>query len=227
MSYLLDTGILLRLADRRDPQYAVVFAAVNTLIGQGEELLIATQNTAEFCNVATRPVANNGLGLAPKDALDLLEHEIEPICSMLAEPPSVYAELKRLIAKYSIIGKQVHDARLVAMMLVWKIGSVLTLNDRDFRRNDRKESRLLRRLDSLIRAGNRPVPLSGCRCTPPYSSSTSTDVAILGFNPSSHSSKRTGSRLVDPAATPPLPTRRQSDSHSAGVQSVAINFCSN
>jgi hypothetical protein len=42
--------------------------------------------------------------------------------------------LKRLIAKYAVSGKQVHDARLVAMMLVWQIEQVLTLNDRDFRR---------------------------------------------------------------------------------------------
>jgi hypothetical protein len=42
--------------------------------------------------------------------------------------------LKRLIAAHAVIGKQVHDARLVAMMLVWQIENVLTLNDRDFRR---------------------------------------------------------------------------------------------
>jgi predicted nucleic acid-binding protein len=134
MSYLLDTGILLRVADRRDPLHNTVFAAVQVLIGPGEELHMATQNMAEFCNVATRPVTNNGLGLKPNDALDLLAHEIEPVCSALAEPPSVYAELKRLIATYGVVGKQVHDARLVAMMLVWKIENVLTLNEHDFRR---------------------------------------------------------------------------------------------
>jgi predicted nucleic acid-binding protein len=76
MSYLLDTGILLRVADRGDPQHTTVRAAVRTLINQGQVLHITTQNMAEFCNVATRPVANNGLGLTPSGALDLLEHEI-------------------------------------------------------------------------------------------------------------------------------------------------------
>jgi hypothetical protein len=28
----------------------------------------------------------------------------------------------------------VHDARLAAMMLAWQVDSILTLNDRDFRR---------------------------------------------------------------------------------------------
>jgi predicted nucleic acid-binding protein len=134
MSYLLDTGILLRVVDRRDPQHANVFAAVQALIGRGEELHITTQNMAEFCNVLTRPLANNGLGLAPNDALRLLEHEIEPICSTLAEPPLVYSELKRLMVNYGVVGKQIHDARLVAMMLVWQVDNILTLNDRDFRR---------------------------------------------------------------------------------------------
>ena len=46
----------------------------------------------------------------------------------------MYQEFKRLIATYNVSGKQVHDARLVAMMLAWQIEKILTLNDRDFRR---------------------------------------------------------------------------------------------
>lgn len=134
MAYLLDTGILLRLVDKHDPRHATVNSAVGLLGNKGEVLFITTQNMAEFCNAATRPVANNGLGLAPHDALDLVEREIEPICSALAEPPAVYAELKRLIATYGVVGKQIHDARLVAMMLVWQIENIRTLNDRDFQR---------------------------------------------------------------------------------------------
>jgi predicted nucleic acid-binding protein len=134
MVYLLDTGILLRLVDKQDRRHALVKAAVGMLGNRGESLVVATQNIAEFCNVSTRPVANNGLGVTPKVALDLLEREIEPICSALAEPAPVYGELKRLVATYSVIGKQVHDARLVAMMLVWQVENILTLNDRDFRR---------------------------------------------------------------------------------------------
>lgn len=134
MSYLLDTGILLRVADRRDQQHQTVFSAVQTLISRNQQLLISTQNIAEFLNVATRPVKNNGLGLQPSNALELLEKEIEPICSAIAEPTPVYAELKRFVSTYGVSGKQVHDARLVAMMMVWQIENLLTLNDRDFRR---------------------------------------------------------------------------------------------
>jgi predicted nucleic acid-binding protein len=134
MAYLLDTGILLRVADRQDAQHELVSRAVRLLISHQEELVITTQNVAEFCNVATRPVVNNGLGLSPADAIKLLEDDIEPLCAILLETDELYDELKRLVDRYSVTGKQVHDARLVAMMLEWQIENVLTLNDRDFRR---------------------------------------------------------------------------------------------
>jgi predicted nucleic acid-binding protein len=134
MAYLLDTGIILRLANPRDMQHNIVFQAMQVLVRGQEELLISTQNCVEFCNVATRPVANNGLGFSPAESLQLLEREIEPICAVVTEKANIHQELKRLIATYNVIGKQVHDARLVAMMLAWQIESVLTLNDRDFRR---------------------------------------------------------------------------------------------
>jgi predicted nucleic acid-binding protein len=132
MAYLLDTGILLRLVDKQDRRHAIVNTAVGLLGNSGDDLVITTQNIAEFCNVATRPVANNGLGLAPSVALDLLDKEIEPICSVLAEPAHLFAELKRLISTYSVSGKQVHDARLAAMILVWQVENLLTLNEQDF-----------------------------------------------------------------------------------------------
>jgi predicted nucleic acid-binding protein len=134
MSYLLDTGILLRLADQSDAQHETVHRAVRLLIAAREELLITTQNMAEFCNVATRPIANNGLGLTSVEAIKLLEDDIEPICAVIAETEEVYASLKRLIGKYSVTGKQVHDARLVAVMLTWHVDTILTLNERNFRR---------------------------------------------------------------------------------------------
>ncbi len=134
MAYLFDSGILLRLVDTKDVQHSLVRSAVRSIGNQGEYVFIATQNVAEFCNVATRPVANNGLGLSPAETLTLLKRDIEPICEVLAERETLYPELKRLIATYNVSGKQVHDARLVAMMLVWQIENILTLNDRDFRR---------------------------------------------------------------------------------------------
>ncbi len=134
MAYLLDTGILLRLVDKQDRLHDVVRIALGTLGNQGTQLWIAAQNVAEFLNVATRPVANNGLAMAPVRAVELFEREIESICSVLEDTDATHLQFKQLVTKYSIVGKQVHDARLVAMMLNWRIESILTLNDRHFRR---------------------------------------------------------------------------------------------
>jgi predicted nucleic acid-binding protein len=134
MAYLLNTGILLRLVDDKDALHSLVQQAVETLISRQEELFSATQNIGEFWNVATRPIANNGLGLAPDDVINLIENSIEPVCGIMLDGGSTYTEIKRLVVAYGVIGKQVHDARLVALMLTRQIGTLLTLNPRDFRR---------------------------------------------------------------------------------------------
>lgn len=134
MSYLLDTGVLLRLVDQNDEHHDLVRRAVRSLIASQEELLIASQNVAEFLNVATRPTANNGLAISSNQAVELFHREIESICGVVVEADSTHGEFLRLIAHYSVVGKQVHDARLVAIMLTWRIENLLTLNDRHFRR---------------------------------------------------------------------------------------------
>jgi predicted nucleic acid-binding protein len=134
MAYLLDTGVLLRLVNAQDGRHVAVKDAIRVLVARQETLCIASQNVAEFCNVATRPVANNGYGWSPANAIAVLTSEVEPLCSCLAEPPSLYSDLKRLIKTYGVIGKQVHDARLAAIMLGSQVANILTLNDGDFRR---------------------------------------------------------------------------------------------
>lgn len=134
MATLLDTGILLRLVDKKDALHALVEEAVDILIARQEDLVITTQNIAELWNVATRPLANNGLALSPTDVATLYEDTIEPVCAVLIETKFLPVVLRRLLTQYNALGKHVHDARLVAMMLVWQVDNLLTLNDRDFRR---------------------------------------------------------------------------------------------
>ncbi len=134
MAYLLDTGILLRIVDTSDQLHDLVRRAVEALAIQKEGLFITNQNVAEFWNVATRPLTANGLGLPAATVADLLENIIEPTFGLLIETDGLFVEFKRLGRKYQFLGKQAHDARLVAMMLCWKVEKLLTLNDRDFRR---------------------------------------------------------------------------------------------
>jgi hypothetical protein len=85
-------------------------------------------------NVATRPAANNGLNLPPAVTSQLFQQAIEPFCTIVTETDAMPSEFRRLLLQYSVVGKQVHDARLVALMLVSQIEHILTLNDRDFQR---------------------------------------------------------------------------------------------
>lgn len=134
MRYLLDSGILLRLTDETDLQHDLVCNAVDLLVNRRDDLLITTQNIAEFWNVATRPKANNGLELPPAEVARLFANAIEPLIAVLPERETVQEEFRRLLVQYNVVGKQVHDARLVAMMLAWQVTHVLTLNERNFQR---------------------------------------------------------------------------------------------
>jgi len=81
----------------------------------------------------TRPVDRNGLGLSAKES-DLEIRTIEAGMSLLPDNEAVYREWRRIVTDYGVCGLQVHDARLVAAMLVNQVGHILTFNVADFSR---------------------------------------------------------------------------------------------
>jgi hypothetical protein len=91
------------------------------------------QNLAEYWNVSTRPVDKNGYGLSPDRAAKRL-NLIERFCEVLTEDGHSFRIWKGLLASYSLTGVSVHGARLASVMLSRGIASVLTLNEREFRR---------------------------------------------------------------------------------------------
>lgn len=133
MSYLVDTPLLLRLANKDDAQYAVAEKAMDTLNLRGETLYIAPQNLIEFRNGATRPVEVNGLGLSVADA-EFQAAEFEAMFPLLPETPDIFPAWKALVQAVGVVGKQVHDARLVAVCHVYGITHILTFNVRHFAR---------------------------------------------------------------------------------------------
>jgi predicted nucleic acid-binding protein len=60
-------------------------------------------------------------------------HPMYPIATN-ATSLEIYREWKRILIQYSIIGVSVHDARLVAAMLVHRLTHILTFNTDDFKR---------------------------------------------------------------------------------------------
>jgi predicted nucleic acid-binding protein len=54
--------------------------------------------------------------------------------SLYTRSASVYEKWRQLVREYRVRGVQVHDARLVATMLVHRIPNLITLNVTDFAR---------------------------------------------------------------------------------------------
>lgn len=133
MAYLIDTSILARLANATDAQHAVAARAVLQLHRRGEVLNVTPQVLVEFRNVATRSVAVNGLGLSAVDA-EAQAATFEARFPLLAETPDVYPAWKALVGALGVIGKQVYDARLVAVCHVHGVTHLLTFNVAHFAR---------------------------------------------------------------------------------------------
>ena len=62
MSWLLDTNVLLRLADEQSRERSVAEEAIARLLERGIPVFISAQVLVEFWAVATRPEQVNGLG---------------------------------------------------------------------------------------------------------------------------------------------------------------------
>jgi len=130
---LLDTSILARLANATDAQHIIAVQAVLELHRRGEGLHVTPQVLIEFRNVATRPVAVNGLGLSAADS-EVQTTNFETRFALLTETPDVFPAWKALVVALGVIGKQVHDARLAAICHVHGVKNLLTFNTAHFSR---------------------------------------------------------------------------------------------
>jgi hypothetical protein len=133
MSTLLDTNILTRCAQPAHPMCQPAVDALTLLRGQGDELCLVPQNFYEFWVVATRPVAVNGLGMLPAQAEAELQR-LKNLFTVLDETAAVFARWEQLVVQHQVLGKNAHDMRLVAAMLVHGVGRLLTFNTADFQR---------------------------------------------------------------------------------------------
>ena len=131
MAFLVDPSILVRLANRADPSHPVADRAVVGLHLRGELLHLTPQNLIEFRNVATRPTAVNGLGMDSVSAMAKAA-SFEALFPLLQETPDIYPAWKVLGAAAGVLGKRVHDARLVAVSHVHRVSQLLTFNTADF-----------------------------------------------------------------------------------------------
>jgi len=134
MAYLVDTNVLLRVAERSSTNRALAISAMRTLVQRGEKLCFTSQNLGECWNVCTRPLTSRGgLGLSLVET----ERRARLLERQFTLPPdniSVHHVWRQLLVSYGIRGVGVHDARLVAAMIVHGIPSLLTFDVADFAR---------------------------------------------------------------------------------------------
>ncbi|MCY7321305.1 MAG: type II toxin-antitoxin system VapC family toxin [Phormidesmis sp. CAN_BIN36] len=133
MTCLVDTNILLRLSQNSHPMRSTAQKALSVLRRQRQDFYIAPQNLNEFYVVATRPHSSNGLGSSCEEAFEEIQ-EYKQVFTLLSDRPEIFPTWERLIQRYQVMGKQAHDTRLVAAMLVHEISQILTFNIQDFQR---------------------------------------------------------------------------------------------
>ncbi|MBY0514401.1 MAG: hypothetical protein K2P78_10870 [Gemmataceae bacterium] len=74
---------------------------------------------------------------------------------LLADTSAVLPTWERLVSQFAVLGKNAHDARLVAAMMVHGVTHFLTFNDADFRRFTPVTAL---NPNAVVAAGSPPVP---------------------------------------------------------------------
>ncbi len=133
MQVLADTNILVITANPASTFYQETTNALVKLRQQGNQLCVLAQNLCEFWAVATRPIANNGLGFNTAQAHGELQR-LKGFFQLLPDTPAIYAEWERLVVRHAVSGKNTHDTRIAAAMIVHSVTRLLTYNGGDFKR---------------------------------------------------------------------------------------------
>ena len=132
-SLFIDTNVLLTAIDPGRDGYTVARSLFRRSRLRTRSPYVSPQVLREYLVVATRPMSANGLGMSMADALKNLR-ALRDRTSFLVEDRRVAERFAALIADVQCTGKQIHDANIVATMLVHGIGRLVTDNGDDFRR---------------------------------------------------------------------------------------------
>ena len=127
---VVDTNVLLAATDRSRESHE---AATRSLQLDDRNLAITPQIVREYLAVTTRPLDVNGLGMPANDAIANVEQFLDAM-TILSEGPGTTAKLLALVGQTSALGKQVHDANVVAVALSHRATAILTENTRHFAR---------------------------------------------------------------------------------------------
>jgi predicted nucleic acid-binding protein len=130
---LVDTNVLVRLANPADANQSTAFNALAALAAAGYTPCLVPQAIYEYWVVATRPVDKNGLGYS----IDMVVRDLSKFDAdfeILPDTADIFPEWRQLVADRRVLGKLAHDVRLVAAMIQHDVTHLLTFNAPDFKR---------------------------------------------------------------------------------------------
>lgn len=128
----LDTNVLIRARFTAAPAHDVARARLREALGGVERPRISRQVVREYMAVATRPQTWSA-PLVMTDALRDVRWLLSSF-EVLEDGPEVTRALMALCRRVRVAGRQIHDANIVATMLVHAEAHLLTFNPGDFRR---------------------------------------------------------------------------------------------
>ena len=128
----LDTNILVYSTNRVSPLLNVAKAAIEKARERNFELIVSQQVLREYLAVTTRFDV-----VGKKTAyLDIIANvqQFQREFRVVEEKPEQIDQLIQVLENIPSAGKQIHDANIVATMLVHGVGHILTHNVDDFKR---------------------------------------------------------------------------------------------
>ena len=131
-SCFVDANVLVYANVAESPFHQPAFQAIKRHYEIGDELWVSRQVLREFLATLTRPK----LFTNPRPISIVIERVqfFETSFRVAEDNPQVTARLLELIEQIAVGGRQVHDANIVATMLVYGVRRLLTHNVADFRR---------------------------------------------------------------------------------------------
>jgi|CXWL01.1.fsa_nt_gi predicted nucleic acid-binding protein len=132
-SVFLDTNILVAATTPTREMHRVALGVFDALPNRGLSLCLSGQVLREYLVVATREPDINGLGLSLEKAL-MNVRAFRDRARFLPENAAVSRRFEELLSEIPTSGRAIHDAHLVATALAHEVGTLLTLNVKDFRR---------------------------------------------------------------------------------------------
>ncbi len=130
---LVDTNVLLRMVQPTHSMHGQAISALAKLRQEDEALCVVPQVLYEFWVVATRRLDANGLAMTPTEADADLAKIIQRF-RFIRDERAIFEPWRRLVTQHQVIGKNAHDARLVAAMQRHGVTRIVSFNVGDFKR---------------------------------------------------------------------------------------------